>query len=163
MKFSTDQDILAFAEKIRKKWKAFQDPDHQVAPYFMRMGYLKRALYGFANACMDQEKSVLLHKVAKSNVRHYRPSKELKDNPYFAAICLVLNGVSKFPKNAKHQIPRELAYARKHDVPKEFLIGFLMQSGGYDRLIDNLRTGKMERWWVRKQEKNGLAAEPPTS
>lgn len=51
-----------------------------------------------------------------------------------------------------HKFANELLYAHGHDVPPEFLVGFIYQIGSSDALKKRLSEGVMEDWYGQQDE-----------
>lgn len=53
----------------------------------------------------------------------------IKDNPFFWCIHLLLDGKSWITPDQKSKSAKQLLYAHRHNVPPEYLIGFIRQTG----------------------------------
>lgn len=55
-------------------------------------------------------------------------------------------------RDARYKASRELLYAYKHKVPTEYLVGFISQSGGHERIIPRANNKKLEEWYKRRRK-----------
>lgn len=71
-----------------------------------------------------------------------------EENPYYYLYYIALGSeIEEFCRQERDKACNQLLYAAKHDVPVEFLIGFINQCGSYSHLLRKLRAGEMEPWW----------------
>jgi hypothetical protein len=108
---------------------------------------LKREVYLLVNELSDRRyrtdfENVLIYKMESA------PRLSFDSNPYYWALKAIwkddeigLKGsvISKYAK--------QLAYAARHNIPPELLIGFLYQVGGITKIANNLNSGSYEKWY----------------
>ena len=107
---------------------------------------LKRAIYRIAHELVVEHKNTrALDLIASLGHR-------LSDvpNKHVKLFLGLLNAIpdTKLARTEKHRYAYELAYARRHKVPVELLIGFLLQTGAGKRikqLVDD--PNRTEAWF----------------
>ena len=133
--------------KIIALFLSLSEARGEKTPCFRRASLLKRRIYTMIRDMKANGSLTPFLQAAFSSRNAPRLSKKLKDNEYYAFLRVILRGkVSRRPGEII-RIARELKYAQKHDVPEEFLIGFLYQCGSHARIVEMLAAGKMEPWW----------------
>ncbi len=69
---------------------------------------------------------------------------EALENVFHSLLMSVYEEDDPISRQERWLMARELEYARRHNVPPEFLCGFLYQSGGRKNLLKKLEAGYIE-------------------
>lgn len=145
--------------RVQKGWSdAFWDRSDgaKVLPHYDRPdSKLKRGVYGLVRdcikgACLDVLKESIEFQFG--NKSQVKPSARNDANPFYWGLTAVCGDKNKLPRTTKSRFAQELQYANMHDVPPEFLVGFIYQigpSGDLQHKIDNV---EMQRWFAKRQK-----------
>jgi hypothetical protein len=125
----------------------------------------KRAAYQIGRHCDSEDKERLFKKIVLTIEKDHLSRSELQQ---------ALQDASETPKNlfdfvyrlfksSKVDISRpekkrsttELTYAMNHNVPPEYLTGFIAQSGGNLEVLRKLKADKREPWHEWRQKMDG--------
>jgi len=109
--------------------------------------------------CIADNSVGKLRAVAAKNEGSPRPSDFNEEDPFYWGVTAVCGMDGPITRQRRWTMGNELAYAHKHDVPPELLIGFLYQIGKSDGLRDRLLRNELEEWCEAKTEK-GMKSAP---
>lgn len=125
------------------------------SPYDQPYSRLKRGVYALVRECLEHD----LLDVLKESVEfqfgdrsQVKPSENNDTNPFYWGLTAVCGTENKLKRNSKSRFAQELLYAHMHDVPPQFLIGFLHQMGSSKGLQDKIENQEMQRWFVKRQK-----------
>ena len=157
---TTEQQALRQeAKDINKEWKA-KSAAKGLCPYDRPNSYLKRSVYELVRSCLSTDDGAML-RTAFTRERTLAGARgdtdTYEDNPFFWGLLLVCdyNGLSK---SSLSRFSLELRYADLHNVPPQYLIGFLYQMGTSDGLAGKIADGAREQWFVEKKSAEDEAA-----
>lgn len=162
----------SFVEMVCERLRAFHDLPHDLkkSPYYAPSNIIRRSVYEFYILAKRSLKPRLLEEaiddirvahVGEDRARTLR--KDIKKEPYY----WILMGLhldcpeANLRKSEVTRFAQHLNYARRHKVPPEFLVGFLMQTGSsaevYRRAMD---PDMREEWFLAKQALSSIAPKP---
>lgn len=153
-------------EKIRNHWeddwcdwgkgKNGENPVPYDAPY----SKLKRAAYRLVADYNNNDLIAVLISVLKESVQtqadskaKIKPSAANDANPFYWALTAVCQADYELPRSTKSRLAQELQYAHMHDVPPEFLVGFIYQIGPSRGLQEKIDNGLREPWFEKRLAK----------
>lgn len=142
-------------DKIAKAWEnatwaKFDAKEKRQPPYDKVNSKLKRAVYKLVRNCIENDlvdvlkESVEFQFGDKSQVK---PSRTNAENPFYWGFTAVCGTDEKLARSNKSRFSQELMYAHIHDVPPEFLIGFIYQIGSSKELQRKIDSKEMQRWF----------------
>jgi hypothetical protein len=142
-------------DKIGKSWpdSIWADSDakkKRQPPYYKANSKLKRTVYRLVRDCIKNDlvnvlkKSVEFQFGDKSQVK---PSPTNAKNPFYWGFTAACGTDEKLARSNKSRFSQELMYAHMHDVPPEFLIGFIYQIGSSKDLQRKINSKEMQRWF----------------
>lgn len=153
------QALRKEAKDINKEWKA-KSAAKTVCPYDRPNSYLKRSVYEFVRSCLSTDDGAML-RMAVTGERPLAGARgdtgTFEDNPFFWGLLLVC-GDNGLTKSSRSRFSLELQYANMHNVPPQYLIGFLYQMGTSDGLAGKIADGTREQWFVEKNAEDEAAA-----
>lgn len=79
----------------------------------------------------------------------------VEENPFYYVLYLAMGSRSYMPRQERIKAGDQLSYAAKHNVPPEYLIGFLHQCGSYSKLKSKLLSGGAESWYTWRSKQDG--------
>ena len=91
--------------------------------------WFKRNAYAFLRTYIEAGKADFFHKIAKHDRRPSRLVEEAMSNPFKLGL-LAMFADESLKRSDRHVFGNQMLYAYLHDVPSEFLNGFLAVSGG---------------------------------
>ena len=119
-------------------------------PYDQPNSKLKRSVYRLVRYCLEHDllgllkKSVEFQLEGKSRVK---PSLHNAANPFYWGLTAVCGADNKLPRSSKSRFAQELQYAHMHNVPPEFLVGFIYQIGSSKDLQRKIDNKEMQPWF----------------
>lgn len=125
------------------------------SPYDQPNSKLKRNVYRLVRYCLKYDlldllkESVEFQLEGKSRVK---PSLQNAANPFYWGLSAVCGADNKLPRTNKSRFAQELQYANMHDVPPEFLVGFIYQIGSSKDLQRKIDNKEMQSWFVKRQK-----------
>lgn len=142
-------------------------PSDGIMPFDGKYEKLKRAVYQIGRHCLMTGRTKLLAKLAMKQTspgENGSGARLLKENlpdpatnPFFYVYHLIVSNTPLTIKDSKtafsidrkqrYKGTSEMRYAHQHNVPVEFLRGFIQQSGGHTAVMDKLNGGKHEPWY----------------
>jgi hypothetical protein len=131
------------------------------SPYYAPANVVKRAVYSFVDDARRRLKPGPLEKtIDKIRVAHagraiLRPLRKKigKDTYYWVLIGLHLDcPAAQVRKSDITRFSQHLTYARRHRVPTEYLIGFLLQTGSLSEVYRRAKDqDRREQWFLDKE------------
>ena len=150
--------LKRFSEHIRERYTELSEPrETPLPPYSRESGYLRRAAYAFTRFVEDEGGLRALSKFVEAQNLGWTSKRgpTVDENPFHWILAAVFpdNMLKKvkgdeapmFPQERNH-MARQLLYAERHNVPTEYLIGFLYQSGKPSEIARKLREDLREPW-----------------
>lgn len=81
----------------------------------------------------------------------HEPRMRFSENPfYWALAALVAENQLEIEKRFISRFACQMKYADRHQVPTEYLIGFIYQVGGIERIRNKLNRNEFEDWYPPK-------------
>ena len=120
--------------------------DRELPPFDRAESYLKREIYSFVCRYLDEGRAGPL-KVVLENEGDLPRDPSFESNPFHWALVAMheqTGGVKVRWKISRYG--RQLAYARRHRIPPELLVGFLLQTGTVDQVYRKAGTDALEPW-----------------
>lgn len=156
---TTRSSIESRLAKIQVKWteavEARSDAEQKLLPPYDKVNSkLKRVVYRLVRDCLKCDLlSVLKDSVQKQpgDKSQVKPSSKNADNPFYWGFTAVCGIDKKLARSNKSRFSQELLYAHMHDVPPEFLIGFIYQIGSSSKLQQKIDNKEMQRWFKAKK------------
>ncbi|SMC82695.1 hypothetical protein [Novosphingobium sp. B1] len=151
-----------FVEMVRERLRAFHDlpNDLKRSPYHAPSNIIRRSAYEFYLLSRQTLKPRLLEEaiddirvahIGEDRARTLR--KDIKKDPFY----WILMGLhfdcpeATLRKSEVTRFAQHLNYARRHDIPPEFLVGFLMQTGSNAEVYRRaLNPDMREQWFLEK-------------
>lgn len=143
----TERALTQRIRTIRDNYTRQRDEDLTV--YGRYVSCMKRELYALGRRLLmhDQENLAVSALVQSGRRRSSLPC--LENNVYHHLIKLIGDGQYPLARSEEDRIACELEYARKHRVPDDYLIGFILQSGADDQTVEEkFRNDREERWFI---------------
>lgn len=175
--FEGDWDDFVLTLNRRLQEAVSLNEEHKGAPFYAPANVLKRAVYelvlGLEGSGMASKIDNLIDaiRVGHENGKRFGDQRVLRrlqkeaqsDTFYFILLGLEGVGIDTFSlsKSNVTRFAQQLNYARRHKVPPEFLIGFLMQTGKIGEVCRRARNPKRFEKWYLEFPKPGLADERP--
>lgn len=138
--------------KTRKTKKA------DLPPYETANGYLKRAVYAFTQYLIKSKRIRIIERAIDQAAYFGKNprSPDIRVNPFYWVLVLMFpNDELKLVagddgpmfQQDRNRLGLQLLYAHIHNVPPEYLVGFLNQSGGPKRILARLKACQPEPWF----------------
>lgn len=107
--------------------------------------FLRREIYALGR-CLKAvpPKWDIVEIISGLRIHKVRRPKALHGNIFHALLMGVYEEDTQIPRQERSKMAKELLYADRHNVPPEYLCGFLYQSGGRDNLEEKLNAGYLE-------------------
>lgn len=145
-------DRLREIEKAWEKasWAKYDAEEKLRPPYDKANSKLKRAVYRLVRDCIKND---LVHALKESvehqfgDRSHVKPSPANAENPFYWGFMAVCGTENKLARSNKSRFSQELMYAHMHDVPPQFLIGFIYQIGSSKDLQRKIENKDMQTWF----------------
>lgn len=141
-------DLRRNLTHVISSWRLIKQANSEVGPPFDRpSSVLKRELYRIAHdLVVERENPGALAVVASLGHRMSDvPNERVK---LFLGLLNVIAD-DELARTEKHRYANELAYARRHKMPVELLIGFLMQTGAGKRIKQLVDDPHRTEAWFR--------------
>lgn len=134
-------------QSVLREWRVSQTQDHS-RPNDRPSSALKRGIYSLAKDLVEQ----MGNKAAAKLVEGLGHRISVSENQHSALFLGLLNAIpdDQLARSEKHRYANELAYARRHKVPVELLIGFLLQVGAGQRIKQLVDKPSHVEPWFRK-------------
>jgi hypothetical protein len=143
-------------KRIQQRWsEEFRDRTDSKKPHYDRPdGKLKRYVYRLVRDCLKGGWLEVLEESAKRQLggSRLKPSERNDANPFYWGLTAVCGDKNKLPRTTKSRFAQELLYAHMHDVPPEFLVGFIYQIGPTGDLQHKIDNQEMQRWFAKRQK-----------
>lgn len=147
----TPTQIKSFSDELsatlaryakRKKLPAYYDPNQifvRYVYYFVR--------YRLAKG--DSEHGSIERMIEKANKKGLLKSRRSRENPFRVGLLLLRHQVGhNMPDSSVTKFSVQLLYAHEHDIPPQWLMGFLVQAGGYEKIKAKMDRKKREDWML---------------
>lgn len=105
--------------------------------------WFKRNAYAFLRSYIETNLTDLFRKIAKHDRRPSRLVEEAMNNPFKLGLLAMFSDDS-LKRSDRHVFGNQMLYAYLHDVPPEFLNGFLAVSGGPATIARKLKVDSVE-------------------
>lgn len=105
--------------------------------------WFKRNAYAFLRSYIETSQTDLFRKIAKHDRRPSRLVEEAMKNPFKLGLLAMFSDES-LKRSDRHVFGNQMLYACLHDVPPEFLNGFLAVSGGPATIAQKLKEDFVE-------------------
>lgn len=157
-------------EKIRNHWEddwwdwGKGENGEKPAPYDASYSKLKRMVYRLVADCIKNDLIAVLKESVRTqagNKTKIKPSAANDANPFYWALTAVCQADCELPRSTKSRFAQELQYAYMHNVPPEFLVGFIYQIGSSRGLQVKIDNGQKEPWFEKRLAKETKAARSP--
>ena len=145
--------LINRAEGVRKRWEVALASEEALTPYSNANGVLRRGVYNFVRTARDKGISDLMEDLVRAREKRVRASENNQANPFYWGLLLVCGYDRRLSATTRNRFVQEMLYADLHDVPTEFLVGFLYQVADPNGLQRRLDEAMREDWYVKKQEK----------
>lgn len=143
-------------KRIQEGWsEEFGHRTDSKKPHYDRPdGKLKRYVYQLVRDCIEGGWVDELKECAERQLggARLKPSERNNANPFYWGLTAVCGEKYKLPRTTKSRFAQELLYADMHDVPPEFLVGFIYQIGPSGDLQHKIDKKEMQRWFVKRQK-----------
>jgi len=147
----------------RKFQRIFEQSQGDEIPYNRPANVLKRCVYTLGRQLIDLDKQRILADYLQETSKTYNAppasiaTPDVEQNP-FHWFYLLLLGENRLKKGSRRIVTRDqiskssrqLVYARKNDVPPEYVIGFILQIGG-DPILDLYNKRSRYGWKTAKR------------
>jgi hypothetical protein len=147
---SIERRIKQIAETWEESfWSQSDSKKEKRPPYYTANGTLKRQVYQLVRRCIEAD---LVHVLKESvefqfgNRSQVKPSPANAENPFYWGFMAVCGTDKKLARSNKSRFSQELMYAHMHNVPPEFLIGFIYQIGSSKDLQRKIENKEMQNW-----------------
>lgn len=120
----------------RKKLAADQDPESPNA-------WFKRQAYAFLREYVLKGEQSLLESVVRGDRRPKRLVEDALQNPFKLGL-MAMTVDESISRSDRHVFGNQMLYAHLHDVPPEFLNGFIAVSGKPAVIAEKLKSGFVE-------------------
>ena len=134
------RDFNDRANEIVHEWadrRTRQDGNESANAWF------KRNAYAFLRNYIETSKTDFFRNIAKHDRRPSRLVEEAMTNPFKLGLLAMFSDES-LKRSDRHVFGNQMLYAYLHDVPAEFLNGFLAVSGGPGVIARKLKEGFVE-------------------
>ncbi len=105
--------------------------------------WFKREAYRLLRHYVDSELTKAFELVIRKDNRPSRVSEEARGNPFKLGLLAMFSDET-LARSDRHVFGNQMLYAHRHDVPPEFLNGFLAVSGGPNVIAQKLKNGFVE-------------------
>jgi hypothetical protein len=132
-------------------------------PFLGKYEAFKRAVYQIGLHCSSDKNARQLKAMAitenKPSLGHPGVRRILEESPdtetnlFHYVYYLLDDSQNKISRMEKRRGIAQLAYAMMHNVPPEYLTGFIAQSGGDLTVLSKLNADKREPWYKWRQQR----------
>jgi hypothetical protein len=150
--------LVIYASRVFHRFVMRLDSSAKLSPYDEGIGYLERATYALTRHL--KRRKCIHHSLGKAvkDLKYYNGdprSPTLDGNPFHWMLVLIIpngqlvstsNGKSPISRQHRNRIAKCLLYADLHDVPTQYLVGFLLQTGDLAGISEKMKRGVHEPW-----------------
>ena len=105
--------------------------------------WFKREAYRFLRDYISSGRMALFDKIARLDRRPHKLVSEATENPFKLGLLAMFVDES-ISRSDRHVFGNQMLYAHRHDVPAEFLNGFIAVSGKPAAIAQKLKDGSVE-------------------
>jgi len=144
------QAFLLRSQEIIDGWlerrKNFEGSEESANAWF------KREAYALLRHYVDRELTSVFAQTIRADSRSAKLTDDAVDNPYKQGLLAMFSDES-LSRSDRHVFGNQMLYADRHDVPSEFLNGFLAMSGGPSVIAEKLKNGFVQPGFERRVER----------
>jgi RecA-family ATPase len=124
----------------------------KVSAYYEQNQIFIRYVYYFVRyklAKGDSKHGSVERMIERANKKGLLKSRRSRENPFRVGLLLLRHEVGHdMPDSSVTKFSVQLLYAHEHDVPPQWLTGFLVQAGGYEKIKTKVDRKKREDWML---------------
>ena len=156
-KRSIERRLAKISERLADaRWGLDKAAEKLLPPDQKLNSKFRRSVYKLVRDCLDHDLMEVIYDDVKwqyEGQNTFKPLQHNKENPFYWGIWAVLDPDDKIPRSTRTRFSQELLYAHMHDVPPEYLIGFLHQKGTSTGLQAKIDGKQMQPWFEKRPKR----------
>ena len=150
-------DVASRMRRIQRNWRIYnrgidaKGQSRTFTPFEKAQSYLKREVYVLGAELVARGEEEAARTYARLNDR---PSgHDSPDGPDLYKWLLSGFSEEELGRSEKRRYSHELQYARRHQVPPQYLVGFIYQCAAGDRIYEWALDGARHEQWYKEANK----------
>lgn len=135
------------------RWGLDDTAEKKLPPDQKLYSKFKRSVYMLVRDCLEHNLMDVIYDAVNwqyEGQNTFKPLPHNRENPFYWGFWAVVDPDDKIPKTTRTRFSQELLYAHLHDVPPEFLIGFIHQKGTSKGLQAKIDQKQMQPWFEKR-------------